>query len=513
MDLLDNVWGADQPCLPENTDWQLTVDTFKLEYDDDAGAENHLVMPSSDMQATAAFVMPVPTDPKGFEAIPSNAPGNCGFTTKFERRNVAPASRAETWIFSPPLDRLYVEMSTVFPIILQVDAEATIPADTVLRVALRFSKAEFKQEIVERCPRHCADDAAKHDPLLAHVLRSRNAAAQYGLDASRRPHILLPFSAPNGLCTELFTLECFSSCQGGIARRAVEILFTLEHNNLIIGSTSVDARSCACPSRDLRADEKRNVAPTAHTLSDWRKKPVTAPQAMPLNDSTLYSITVRGKEKFQLVRMIVEGLEEKSAAAKQQGDGVKQEDKAAAAAAGKGKRAAGAHTTAAAAAASVNTDVAMGGDTESEGEDEGVSSNNINTTAAAARQPAAGVTGALQPVPPREYSIVESGQTLGVAVAEWLRRMNMGQYEAAFKAMGYDDLDVLADLDEADLTTLGVRLPGHRRKLLLAAQKLSYVVPSARARLKRNNSSLAPTRSLSLCTRIYRSASQSGNLA
>ena len=51
-------------------------------------------------------------------------------------------------------------------------------------------------------------------------------------------------------------------------------------------------------------------------------------------------------------------------------------------------------------------------------------------------------------------------------VGEWLRSLELGQYEAAFRDNGVD-ADVLPDLSDADLEKLGVLL-GHRRRLLKA---------------------------------------------
>src|SRR3974390_348177 len=53
----------------------------------------------------------------------------------------------------------------------------------------------------------------------------------------------------------------------------------------------------------------------------------------------------------------------------------------------------------------------------------------------------------------------------------WLRRLGLEQYEAAFRENEIDDR-VLPSLTAEDLKDLGVRLVGHRRKLLDAIAKL-----------------------------------------
>ncbi len=59
------------------------------------------------------------------------------------------------------------------------------------------------------------------------------------------------------------------------------------------------------------------------------------------------------------------------------------------------------------------------------------------------------------------------------AVREWLESLELGEYNDAF-AENAVDFEVLADLSDADLEKIGVRL-GHRRKLLKAIAALDQV--------------------------------------
>src|SRR3954454_10351846 len=57
-------------------------------------------------------------------------------------------------------------------------------------------------------------------------------------------------------------------------------------------------------------------------------------------------------------------------------------------------------------------------------------------------------------------------------VGDWLRSLDLGQYEAAFRDNDVDD-EVLRSLTGDDLKELGVATVGHRRKLLIAIEHLA----------------------------------------
>jgi len=59
--------------------------------------------------------------------------------------------------------------------------------------------------------------------------------------------------------TNLFQFMCFSSCVGGLGRRPVQVIFTLERDGQVLGRQSVELRICACPGRDRRMDEDASL--------------------------------------------------------------------------------------------------------------------------------------------------------------------------------------------------------------------------------------------------------------
>ena len=65
-------------------------------------------------------------------------------------------------------------------------------------------------------------------------------------------------------------------------------------------------------------------------------------------------------------------------------------------------------------------------------------------------------------------------------LAEWLRRLGLEQYEAAFRDNDVD-AEVLPKLTADDLITIGVTSVGHRRKLLAAIGALGNEAPTVTA--------------------------------
>ena len=99
--------------------------------------------------------------------------------------------------------------------------------------------------------------------------------------------------------TYIFQFSCLSSC---LNRLPIELLFTLESSNKVLGCCSVEVRVCRCPGRDMIHDqmEKRSKSlPTKHKISPpeiepnlTHKRVKTTHADVSENDSQIYTLQV-----------------------------------------------------------------------------------------------------------------------------------------------------------------------------------------------------------------------------
>ena len=82
-------------------------------------------------------------------------------------------------------------------------------------------------------------------------------------EKSKRLSVLVPFERPQGgthYCGHLYEFMCLNSDVGGINRKPVKLIFTLEQDNgegglSVIGRVVFGLRTCSCPKRDKKQDE------------------------------------------------------------------------------------------------------------------------------------------------------------------------------------------------------------------------------------------------------------------
>ena len=98
--------------------------------------------------------------------------------------------------------------------------------------------------------------------FVQHLIRVNHDAAIYHEDTtSKRLSVLVPFDRPQvgtNYCSHLFKFMCLGSDVGGINRRPLKVIFTLETENAeVLGRFNVDVRICSCPKRDKHQEESK----------------------------------------------------------------------------------------------------------------------------------------------------------------------------------------------------------------------------------------------------------------
>ena len=78
---------------------------------------------------------------------------------------------------------------------------------------------------------------------------------------SKRMSVVVPYEEPevgDSRCLHVIKFMCLGSDVGGINRRPLKIIFTLENGNgSVLGRSLMDLRICSCPKRDRQQEEAK----------------------------------------------------------------------------------------------------------------------------------------------------------------------------------------------------------------------------------------------------------------
>ncbi|XP_071479682.1 tumor protein 63-like [Diadema antillarum] len=280
-------------------------------------------MPSSTgyVSATDATTPPPPpcTPPPNQvqQVLPSNVeyPGDYDFQINLGQPT-SQAAKSVSWTYSPILKKLFVDKDKSCPI--QFKTVNPPPQGSYIRVLPIFKQAENLAEPVTRCPNHVGPP---DDMSANHLVLCSDPSTQYFTDQNGRHQLCVPYIAPQ-VGTEfskyLFSFKCFISCVGGLNRRKIQLLFTLENNNVVLGRRVLDVRVCACPGRDRKSEEKsreKTKAPPKKPLKRGASKVTSSlgvtsfTKRRKAADEEIFYIPVQGREKYELLMKIKESLD------------------------------------------------------------------------------------------------------------------------------------------------------------------------------------------------------------
>ncbi|XP_062901312.1 tumor protein 63 isoform X3 [Mobula hypostoma] len=260
-------------------------------------------------------------------AIPSNTdyPGPHGFDVSFQQSSTA---KSATWTYSPELKKLYCQIAKTCPIQIKVMTQP--PQGAVIRAMPVYKKAEHVTEVVKRCPNHELSREFNDGQVAppSHLIRVEGSShAQYVEDPiTGRQSVMVPYEPPQvgtEFTTILYNFMCNSSCVGGMNRRPILIIVTLENRDgQVLGRRCFEARICACPGRDRKADEdsirKQQVTDGVkgvdttkrlrHVNQGIQVAAISSKKRRP-GDEELFYLPIRGRETYEVLLKIKESLE------------------------------------------------------------------------------------------------------------------------------------------------------------------------------------------------------------
>ncbi|TSK82202.1 Cellular tumor antigen p53 [Bagarius yarrelli] len=253
----------------ENFDLELTVDPE-----------------SADVTAPVLDSLPPPA-----AVVPSTSdyPGEYGFQLRF---NQSSTTKSVTSTYSKSLNKLYCQLAKTCPV--DVLLEKGPPQGAVLRATPIYKKPEHVSEVVLRCPHH--QNIAENNEDVAHrshLIRIEGSLkCQYFEDPNtKRQSVTVPYESPqlgSEGTTILLNFMCNSSCMGGMNRRPILTIMTLEtHDGQVLGRCCFEVRVCACPGRDRKTEEENPNKKMLKTATGIKRKfPGMESQVSPTAESS-----------------------------------------------------------------------------------------------------------------------------------------------------------------------------------------------------------------------------------
>ncbi|KAL1270847.1 hypothetical protein QQF64_029863, partial [Cirrhinus molitorella] len=223
--------------------------------------------------------------------------------------------------YSQLLNKLYCQLAKTCPVDVLVGREP--PKHAMLRATAIYKKSEHVSEVVIRCPHHQSvaenNEGVFHRSHLIRVEGSQRV--QYHEDPNTKRHsVTLPYESPqlgSVVTTILLNFMCNSSCMGGMNRRPILTILTLEtFDGQVLGRRCFEVRVCACPGRDRKTEEDNLKKITGEMVTGTKRKRQISdqlkealPAAGPESTDEIYILHIRGKERFEMLRTINASLE------------------------------------------------------------------------------------------------------------------------------------------------------------------------------------------------------------
>nr|ADE21938.1 tumor suppressor protein p53 [Oreochromis niloticus] len=255
--------------------------------------------------------------------VTTDHPGEYDFKLRFQKSGTA---KSVTSTYSELLNKLYCQLAKTSPVEVLVSKEP--PKGAILRATAVYKKSEHVAEAVRRCPHHQNEDSVEHRSHLIRVEGSSQRAQYFEDLHTKRQSVTVPYEPPqlgSEFTTILLSFMCNSSCMGGMNRRPILTILTLETpEGLVLGRRCFEVRVCACPGRDRKTEEqankkesgpkqtkKRKVTPNTSSLTTPAKKMKSSSSGED-EDKEVFHFEVYGRERYgryEMFKKINEGLD------------------------------------------------------------------------------------------------------------------------------------------------------------------------------------------------------------
>lgn len=276
--------------------------------------------PGEGRERTSAPYTAVCTTSSTVPSTEDYAGGHC-FELVFEQSGTA---KSVTCTYSKQLNKLFCQLGKTCPVLVKLSTSP--PPGSVIRATAVYKKSEHVAEVVKRCPHHERAPEYSEDGVPAeHLIRVEgNQNAQYHSDRITKRHsVVVPYEMPqvgSECSTVLYSYMCNSSCMGGMNRRPILTIVTLEsQEGQLLGRRCFEVRVCACPGRDLKSEEEnfrkaargersKKAGAPAENGPEKKHSPGTSN-----NGEDVYTLKITGRGRYLMFKELNEGLELKDA--------------------------------------------------------------------------------------------------------------------------------------------------------------------------------------------------------
>ena len=249
-------------------------------------------------------------------------PGHHMFDVSFTKWSQG--AKNKHWDYSPQLKKLFIDMNRWVQVEFRVGASIS-PGELFIRALPIYCDASSVREPVRRCPNHASpsDQTNANFSAPLHLIRLDNDYSEYCTDeVSGRLSVRFPVQQPHegtDRTRELLKFMCLGSDVGGINRRPLKVIFSLETAGAqVLGRKVFDVRICSCPRRDKAGEEERmqTLELKAKTIADrlatstlvvnQQSMPPPGKKAMKKNDKARYIMVPVYVDDFKSFNNIAE---------------------------------------------------------------------------------------------------------------------------------------------------------------------------------------------------------------